>query len=313
LVFDRAGAYPEQLYELREEGFCFITYERKPYPMLASTAFDQTVEVKGQTWGVCERRTNLGKGRGRVWRLALRSPEGSQVNLLSISKLPTERLTRAMFGRWNQENGFKHEVERWGANQLDGRKVVAYPPDTVIPNPARRRLDRALRIARVREGDARSLLARLPADDPKRDRAELELEDALALQEELLAQRPEMPTHAPLCETELADKLVRHTGHLKRVIDTLRVACANAESELAMLLAPHLPQPQEAKKTLATLLAAPGDIHCGHDHITVKLRPAGNRAEHAAFQALCVQLSRMDLTLPGDPSGRRLRFRSQPF
>lgn len=311
LVFDRAGAYPEQLHELREEGFCFVTYERKPYPLLASTAFDQTVEVKGRTWGACERRTNLGKGRGRVWRLALRSPEGSQVNLLSISRLPTERLTRAMFGRWNQENGIKHGVERWGANQLDGRKVAPYAPDTVIPNPARRRLDRALRIARVREGDARSLLARLRADDPKRNRAEQELEEALAQQEELLAQRPEVPTHAPLCETELADKLVHHTGHLKRVIDTLRVACANAESELALLLAPHLSEPQEAKKTLANLFAAPGDIYCGRDHITLKLRPAGNRVELVAFQALCTQLSRMDLTLPGDPSDRRLQFRSQ--
>jgi hypothetical protein len=28
-----------------------------------------------------------------------------------------------MRGRWRQENGFKHGVERWGINQLDRRST----------------------------------------------------------------------------------------------------------------------------------------------------------------------------------------------
>ena len=43
-------------------------------------------------------------------------------------------------------------------NQLDGRSVELYPPGTIIPNPARRRLEHALRlgdIVAIRDYDSR--------------------------------------------------------------------------------------------------------------------------------------------------------------
>jgi hypothetical protein len=60
--------------------------------------------------------------------LALRMADGHQVNLLAVSEEPKERLIELMLGRWVQENGFKHANERWGINQLDGRRVESYPP-----------------------------------------------------------------------------------------------------------------------------------------------------------------------------------------
>lgn len=145
VAFDRAGAFPEQLAELRDEGFEFVTYERRPYQRLAESAFTESLTVDGETYGVHESRlANLGKGRGRVRRIALLTPSGQQVNLLAVSAEKKERLIEVMLGRWVQENGFKHGNERWGINQLDRRKVVPYPPDAVIPNAARRRADNAL-------------------------------------------------------------------------------------------------------------------------------------------------------------------------
>jgi len=64
-------------------------------------------------------------------------------------------LVEITLGCWCQGKGFKHGVERWGINQLDGRKTAKYLPDSVTPNPARRRLDRELRLTRVEEGKAR--------------------------------------------------------------------------------------------------------------------------------------------------------------
>src|SRR5439155_11358820 len=131
-----------------------------------------------------------------------------QVNLLAISSLPAEDLYAIMRGRWDQENGFRHGVQRWGINQLDGRKTSPYPPDTIIPDPARRRLDEAIRIERAREGNARRHLAQ--ATDYNRTKWQAELDESLKLQREFEALRPALPTHAPVCETELAGKLVRH-------------------------------------------------------------------------------------------------------
>ena len=94
------------------------------------------------------------------------------------------------------------------------------------------------------------------------------------------------------------------------MLDTVRIACANVEADLAAALARHLPRPAEAKKTLANLFAAPGRIRVGLRTIAVDLAPAGTAAERAAFRELLAALNREQLSLPGDTRRRRLSFRS---
>lgn len=133
---------------------------------------------------------------------------------------------------------------------------------------------------------------------------------ALAEQKKLLELRPSTPMHAPLEETELAGKLGHHTIEYKMTLDTIRIACANAESDLAAELSLLIPRAAEAKKTLANLFAAPGDIRVGKNTIAVCLSPAGTKPEQRAFSALLDAVNRWKLTLPGDPRNRQLRFRT---
>jgi Transposase protein len=311
LAFDRAGAYPETMSQLRDRDLEFVTYERRPFPLLPASAFQDTMQFDGETFGLCDARINLGRGRGRVRRIAVRTPDERQINLVACSEQPGERLVAVMFHRWRQENGFKHGVERWGINQLDGRRVAPYPPDTIVPNPARRRLDHALRLACVREGLARCELARLADDDPRRARWARDMEHAIAEQKELLALRPTLPHRAELSKTELAGKLVHHLGLYKTLLDALRIACANAEADLAYTLAPELDNPAEAKKTLANLLVAPGRVRVNSSSIAVALAPAATAVERDAFGVLLDQVNRDRLTLPADPARRPLRFELQ--
>jgi hypothetical protein len=310
IAFDRAGAFPEAMAALRDADFEFVTYERRPYALLAASAFTEEVLLGGEVLRWCEvRQRNLGKGRGRVRRVCVLTEDGRQVNLLAHSTRPAVRLIEVMRGRWAQENGFKHGGERWGLNQLDGRSTQPYAPDTVVPNPARRRLEAALRIWRVREGDARRQLARLEAGDTRPKRLEDDLAQALAAQRRLEALRPSTPTRAPLAQTELAGKLVHHEVEYKLLVDTVRIACANAESQLAAGLAPLLPRAAEAKKTLATLFTAPGRVHVNDNSLTVTLRPAGTKRELEALAVFLADVSQGGLSLPGDGRARRLRFR----
>ncbi len=313
VAFDRGGAFPAQAAALRDAGVEFVTYERRPYPLLVKTAFTERVKVDGEEYALHESRLkNLGRGRGRVRRICVLTPEGRQVNLLAVSEEPSWRLLEIMLGRWVQENGFKHGNERWGINQLDGRKVAPYAPETMIPNPARRRLDNALTLARHREGEARRKLAHLANDKRAlRENLEREVAEAVAEQERLEALRPTVPKRAPLSETELAGALVHHESHYKTVIDTVRIACANAEAELAVAMAPHLAKPAEAKKALANLFAAPGDIRVSRRRITIALSPAGRRDEIDAFQKFFDVVNDRNLTLPGDTHHRPLRFEIQ--
>ena len=316
LSFDRGGAFPEALSDLREDSYEFVTYERRPYRLLLPSAFRREMELpigdgKVERLAFAEFRVALGHGRGDVRRIAIRTPDERQVNLLAIGPTPAERLIEIQRGRWAQENGFKHGVERWGINQLDARKTEAYAPETIVPNPARRRLNRALRLACVDEGLARRLLARLDRDDPKHTEAEQSLAAALAAQTELLARRAVTPLRAPLSQTELAGKLVYHSAAYKTVVDTVRIAAANAEADLAEWLAPHLPRATEAKKTVANLLVAPGCVRVGSRTVQVALAPAGTGAEHRAFAELFRSINAANLRLPGDPLRRVMRFGSQ--
>lgn len=311
LAFDRGGAYPEQLAALRDADFDFVTYERKPYAELPTTAFRVTT-IRGEDVGLHETRLrNLGGGRGRVRRIVVRIEERWQISFLAVSKLPAERLVEILWNRWRQENGFKHGNERWGINHLDGRRVEPYPPGTIIPNPARRKLERALKIWRTAEGDARRKLARLPAGDARRDEVERELAESLQWQRDLEAIRPTIPKHAPVEETELAGKLVRHTGKLKTIVDVIRIVCANAESELAAIVAPHMNRPREAKKLVANVLVAPGKVAVTEHAIIVRLAPAANRSELDAIQRLLEHLNRRGLLLPSDHKRLPLRFETQ--
>ncbi len=314
LIFDRAGAYCSELEALRDEGFEFATYELGPYTKLPATAFDHELKLGKDRIRYTEGAAkNLRKGRGRVRRISLRMSDDEQINIVCIATLPADEVIALMLARWaRQENQFKYEVERWGINHLDARSVEAYPPDMIIPNPARRRLDRALKIARHEEAEALRKLEHLPIQHPKRERLRADALRARHQQEELLAQRPSVPKKAPLRDTELADKLVHHQGDHKFVIDTLRIALANIEAELAARLGCHLSRPAEAKKTLANLLAAPGRVRLSRDRISVTLIPAGTSRERRAFGTILGELNRLKLNLPGDRSRRPLRFRTQP-
>ena len=88
-------------------------------------------------------------------------------------------------------------------------------------------------------------------------------------------------------------------------------ACANAESDLAMALSRHLGRPREAKKALSNLLNAPGHVRIGRRTLSVRLKPAGTTNELSAFAKLADEVNAWNLTLPGDPRRRRLRFSVQ--
>ena len=313
LVFDRAGAFPSEMAELRNAGFEFVTYERGPYARLLTTEFDQELTLAGETFRYCEKHDkNLGKGRGRVRRISLLTTDGDQFNIVGISEAHAEEMIKALLARWAmQENQFKYGVERLGINQLDGRQTDLVPDDEVIPNPALRRLLNARSVARKLEGEALRQLAYLPEGAQKRAHWEQELERSRQQQRAFEEQRPALPNKIRVGDSEFAGKLVRHNDNYKLVVDTLRILIANIAAELATSLGPMLARPAEAKKTIDNLLAAPAVIHATPRLIVVELAPAGTRRERAAFVELLRPLNARKLSLPGDPARRALRFKLQ--
>lgn len=310
LAFDRAASYAEVMVELRDSTFEFVAYERKPYPQLPASDFTQSFLLDGERITYCESRKNLGDGRGRVRRIALCVPDGHQVNLLAHSSAPAPELAAIMAGRWSQENAFRHAVHRWGLNQLDGRCFPDFDPDAVIPSPMRRRLDYSLNTLREAEGDLRRKLARATRETVSAG-LEKDLARNLKKQRRLEARRPDLPKHCTVADAGLVGELKRHADEYKAVLDTIRTAAINAEADLASELSIAMARPREAKRLLKNFFSAPGEIRASDTFIEVILDVAAQRDERHALEHLCHVASSWELSLPGDPLGRPLRFRSQ--
>ena len=319
LAFDRAGAFPGLWKWLRDNGVQFVTYQRARYRKFGREWFarhgrQMTLrEASGKRVKVMvqDGRMNLGKQRGRVRRIRILMPDGAQMNVVAWSSQPTKWLCQTLFSRWRQENAFKHGVQRWGINQLDGRKVENVPAGTGVTNPLRKNLDRSLRSAREREKKLRLQLQQLYPGHPDRRQLKRELAANLAGQQEVMTARSAVPEKVPIEQTELHGELKQHTREYKLLMDTMRCVAQNAEAELAGVLGPSMPVPAEAKRLLQNLFGAMGDIRVSRDAITVTLDPAANRPERAALNQFFAVINRRRLCHPGDPFSRPVRFRLQ--
>jgi hypothetical protein len=319
LVFDRAGAFPGLWKWLRDNDVEFVTYQRASYrkfrrewfrhhgrPMTLREADGKKVKVMVQ-----EGRMNLGAQRGRVRRIRILMPDDVQMNVVASSRQSAKWLCQTLFTRWRQENAFKHGVERWGINQLDGRQVEDVPPGTIVTNPRRTNLDQLLRGAKEREKTLRLQLQQLYPGHPDRSKLKRALTDNTGSQLDLVKARRKTPKKVPIEQTELHGELKQHTREYKLLIDTLRCAAQNAEAELAAGLSPNLTKPAEAKRLLQNVFAAPGGIRVSKDAITVSLDPAANRPERDALKAFFTAINRRRMCHPGDPFSRPVRFRLQ--
>jgi transposase len=321
LAFDRGGTSADQMATLDTSEVEFVTYERTRHDPLSASALEQTVTLmpaSGPRQPLVVKYTETlqddgSRGRKRVRRIALQMPDRNRLGVLAVSSAPPAELIRVQLQRRriNQQQSNHHTMERWNIDQPKPNGSNSRPrrSDSVIPNPARRRLENALRLARSAQGEARRKLARLELDDPERAQLQADLRTAAKQQEQLEALRPQAPTRELNGNAELARCLACPPGEYRAVIDTLRIALANTESDLAAELAPHLPQPHQAKRALANLLAAPGGVQLGKGAVTVSLAPTADTREREALAALLDHINAMKLTLPGDPNRHWVRFR----
>jgi hypothetical protein len=324
LVFDRGGAFPTSMRELRDlpQGEVqFLTYERGRYPKRGRIYFERhgtKIELpnpdepkKPLCLWVLDAGMNLGQGRGRVRRLSVLMEHDEQVNILTSSAADAQWLVATMFRRWIQENAFKHGKERWGFDQLDGRQVSPFPDGTLIPNPYRKNLEKMKERSIEREAKLRRKLARLEPGDLNQAQIEARLREEVDKQGRLAASLRRSPEHIPVGQTHLRSKLMHHTEEYKRLVDTVRIACARAESDLAARLKPHLSMPKEAKKVVENLLKAHGNIQVNDGSILISLDVAGNENELRAVRVAFEEINALRLAHPGDPCRRPLRFTLQ--
>lgn len=324
-LFDRAGWSVELFRSIREYGYDFITYRKKPYRDFASSSFERCEFVEQgksyERWLV-DGTVRL-KGFGVVRCVARLCDDGHQTHMITTRRdLSREEIARRMFRRWRQENFFKYMSENYALDGLVSYELEPADPHRMTSNPAHKKLSKQLRELRTELADAHRRLGELdPSGKPGRrttadsetDRTSL-LEEIQRLQEKievLRKKRREFPTRIRVSELP-PESQVRLETERKTITDIVKMTAYRVESALLTLLSPDYSRAeQEGRQLIQEIMQASGDMEVQPTQVTVTLEPLSSPHRTGVLEKLCDHLTQQQATYPG--TQQLLRYRVRPM
>jgi ferredoxin len=350
VVFDRAGWCKELMWALLEANFDFITYRKGAYDPLDENCFRKvTIQRDGHTvqYELAE-DVFAEEGWPSLRLIAAKKKNGHQTHIIASGRatwealektaepdLPAEEIAWWMFGRWCQENWFKYMKEEF---LLDVLVDYATEPDDLqreVVNPERRKLDRQLRVARIRlnreEGKHAQLVrgerkarrkahgkarqncdgcgkcARCCLTTQKRAAAEARAEVA-----QLLQRREQTPRKIPLGEASDRDP-VKLSYERKLFTDTVKICAYEIETRLLeMALGTFRRGPWEGRSLIREILQTSGDLRVSNETLEVHLNQLSTPRATLAMMSICEQLNALQPQLPESPLRLRFFVNSRP-
>ena len=319
VVFDRGGWSPKLFRKVLKMGFDILTYRkeaRREYPRS---------DFQAHTCDGNERKTILLRdgvvrlGRGLQLRCVARlDDDGRQVHVVTSNRTlaPTE-VVRRIGDRWRQENFFKYGGVEFGLDALDTYSVEPDDPNRTIPNPERRALEVEIRNIEERIQSLEASLGRAVDANPETTRpstrgfkiAHASLRQELATlrgEADLLRSRKyDLPKRVPVCE--LPEPSVKLAVEHKHFTNIVRMAVYRAETALLRQLQSHYRRADEdGRALLREAFRATGAIHHDGRILHVTLNPLSAPRRSRAIAALCDDLNRENVRMPG--TSLRLHF-----
>ena len=310
VIFDRGG-YDGKLFRwLQEQQVDFITYQRGE-PKLSADLFkrhETRFEGRRVRFMLAEDEIRVG-GTGPWRRIVMRTRDGHQTPILTNVGAQTGavRIACLMFARWRQENLFKYMGQHHGLDNLVSYAAAAADPETTIPNPERKRLDRQIadrrqQLARLNGGLGKALL-----DEPRsnsRSAHGLKIAQAGTVRElrrlerdveHLIADRRRLPARIPAIE---AGREVMRLEH-KAIVDRIKISAYNAEEWLMDRLIQHYPNPHDVRDLLRAFAELSGEIDTTTTGVVVTLDPPDTPIHQRALDGLLDDLNSLGARFPG--------------
>lgn len=296
VVFDRGGWSPALFRQLEAAGFDVLTYRKGNVPVDDGACFeDHAAPDGGSPWNLQDVCVRVGADRLPM-RQVTRLRDGHRTAILtSRHDLSAVEVAQRMFGRWKQENFFKYMREEFALDALVEYGAEDDDPLRDVPNPARSRIDKELRLAKAVLG--RLLLAE---DDPA-DPHVVAARERLA---EIKTRRDAVTARTTVGALE--NPPVRLPACTKRVYDTVKTVAWQIETDLARAISPFYKRSTDDGRTLlAAAFRSRGDLEVGDDELRVTLAPLSSPHRTRALVELCAILDRTETRFPGT----RLRLR----
>jgi transposase len=335
VIFDRGGFSPKLFARLIAAGFDVITYRKGKTRKLPQASFAQKrrkIEGVWREYELCDRpRVRVGRLHAKrnkrdaeepqyLWLREVRvlRDDGRQTPILTNrTDLEAVEVAYRIFDRWRQENFFKYMADEFALDALVEYGVENVSEAIDRPNPQWVKATKQLKQAKAEVARLRGELGEQAADNDEATRPTMrgfkiahadlrrQLHEAEARVRRLFQKRKTIPKRIPATDIKTLKT------EKKLLVDSIKMAAYQAETDLLSLLHDHYPRAADEGRTLLhAAFQSPGRLEVidGELHVTLAHQSSPHRT--AALAALCQQLDAMPTTFPG--TNLRLRLTVEP-
>ena len=327
VVFDRGGWSPKLFCKLLAMNFDILTYRKGRVRRVSEKRFvlrEARLDGRRVKYLLHDQAVRFLKGKLRLRQVTRLAEDGHQTPVLT-SRWDLRDIVVAyrMFERWRQENFFKYMRDEFLIDALTDYDVEPDDPKRIVPNPARKEVEKQLRLARAKlnelqetyglatldylEGRSSTMRAFTAAE--KRIRREITgIRDRIA---ELAVRRKSLPTHIPLAETPSGQEAVKLSTERKHLTNILKMVAYQIESDLVGQIQPLYARADDEGRTfIQAVLRSAAAIEPTKTGLHVKIAPLSSSHRSKALASLCEILNQTNTQFPG--ANLTMRFSVEP-
>ena len=299
------------------QGFDVVTYRKGKIPPAPAEAFSENkgcFDGCSVNYQLAERALTLLSGKLQMREVIRLCTDGKhQTSVVTTRRdLPAVEVAYRMFERWRQENFFKYMRKHYALDSLFGYDTESGDADRLVPNPARKAVDRKLAAARAEVRKLEQQLGEAACGNEEARRPTMRgfkianadigrpLAGARHRVADLEAKRRDIPVRVTAQHAAGGEEVIRLDRQTKRLTDTVKMVAYQVESSLLQLIRPHYARHKDEGRSLVTsALALKGDLAVRDGTLWVMLEPMASPNRTRAVARLCEQLNDTRTRYPG--------------
>jgi transposase len=305
IVFDRGGWSPKLFRSLLDMGFDILTYRKGRSRRIAATRFSPhqaKLDGRAVKYLLQDQPVRFLKGKLRLRQVTRLTDDGHQTPIVTSRwDLRAIVIAYRMFERWRQENFFKYIRQEY----------LIDDPTRLVPNPARKALDKELRLARASFTKLQERFGVMALDYVDRDipqanfqktekKLRRDMEKVTAKIQKLKTRRASLPSHLPLAKARKGQDTVKLSTERKHLTNILKMVAFQIESDLVEMIRPHYKRAEDEGRTLVqTILQDAADIEPAEGELRITLAPLSSPHRSRVVESLCAALNKTNTMFPG--------------
>jgi len=317
IVFDREAYSLDFFARLwKEYHIAVITYNKNVKDLWDENEFTKyTIDTEYDST-----QMNLSERQFEVHGVKMReirkqNTSSHQTSIISTNQILTINiLAKYMFARWCQENFFRYMRQEYAIDKIIEYGVDNIDKDIIVVNREYSNLTYELKKTREKISRRKAILY-VEMEKNNKDtlestgkylKKELEIREELEVlekhEEELVAQRKQIPYHIKIGQMSEDTRYNKLKAESKHLLNIIKIICYRADIAFANMLAPYYKKSSEERMALVkSIIFSKADIEPDYvnNQLIVTLYSLATPRDNAAVKSICNYLNDTETKFPG--------------